>query len=336
MKWSFTAPNPGDMVRIRFGELYHFGVYVSDDEVIQFGLAPNARSHMKESEVEVIASDVDTFCQGGFLEVAEPDRKEQKKRRSPDEAISAARARIGERGYNIIANNCEHFAYECVFGIKYCSQTEAVRQFLKSLPLLHVYVCAMPNESKLSSLYPAERNREVNSIKNENVKREKYYVWKLLEYALDRSLGIKLKKAGIKKSENGKWKSSECEFSLSHSSGVLAVAISRKPVGVDIEKISAPRSERFAERILTEKEFNNYSAKEKSLSPEFLIEKWTQKESIFKSLDEKYFNPSKIETENASVRTERLTVNGEEYMLSVASQTPNRLKLVKDIELHSI
>jgi phosphopantetheine--protein transferase-like protein len=336
MKWSFTAPNPGDMVRIKSGELYHFGVYASDDEIIQFGLAPHARPHMKESEVEVIASDVDTFCQGGFLEVAEPDRKEQKKRRSPDEAISAARARIGERGYNIIANNCEHFAYECVFGIKYCSQTEAVRQFLKSLPLLHVYVCEVPNESKLSSLYPAERNREVNSIKNENVKREKYYVWKLLEYALDRSLGIKLKKAGIKKSENGKWKSSECEFSLSHSSGVLAVAISRKPVGVDIEKISAPRSERFAERILTEKEFNNYSAKEKSLSPEFLIEKWTQKESIFKSLDEKYFNPSKIETENASVRTERLTVNGEEYMLSVASQTPNRLKLVKDIELHSI
>ena len=337
MKWSFSAPTPGDMVRIRFGELYHFGVYVSDDEVIQFGLAPNARSHMKESEVEVISSDVDTFCQGGFLEVAEPDKKEKRKRRSPQEAIAAARSRIGERGYNIIANNCEHFAYECVFGIKFCSQTEAVREYLKSLPMLHVYVCELPRDDiKFSSLYPSERNKEVTSTKNAAVKREKYCVWKLLEYALDRSLGLKIKKAGLEKSENGKWKSSVCEISLSHSANAMAVAISRKPVGVDIEKIAEPRSERFAERILTDKEFDNYSATDKGLGSEFLIEKWTQKESIFKSLDEKYFNPREIETESASVRTEKLSLNGEEYILSVASQTPNRLKLIKDVNLTDI
>ena len=318
MKWSFAAPSPGDMVRIKSGSLYHFGVYVSDDEVIQFGLAPHARPHIRESEVEVICSDVDTFCQGGFLEVAELDRKEKRKRRTPQEAISAARARIGERGYNIISNNCEHFAYECVFGMKFCSQTEEVRQFLKSLPLLHVYVAVMPDEKKLSALYPKERNEEVNSIKNESVRLEKYYVWRLLEYALDRSLGIKLKKTDIKKGESGKWKCSEFELSLSHSSGALAVAISRKPVGVDIEKVSEPRSERFAERILTEKEFNNYSDTKTVSRREFLIRKWTEKESIFKSLDKKYFNPREIETESFPVRTEKLTLNGEEYMLSVA------------------
>lgn len=337
MKWSFKEPLFGDIVRIKSGNLYHFGVYVSDSEVIQFGLAPHARPHMKESEVEVLASDVDTFCAGGFLEVAEPDKRELKKKRSPEDAVSAARARLGERGYNIIANNCEHFAYECVFGIKYCSQTEEVRAFLKSLPLLHVYVAKIPEEGKLSSLFPAERSREIKATGNERVRREKYYVWKLLEHALDRSFGIKIKKAGLKKSESGKWKSQFCELSLSHSEGVAAVAVSRKPVGVDIEKLAAPRHVGFAEKILTENELSDYLAQATdSDRTEFLIRKWTEKESIFKSRDEKYFSPSKTETKNASVRTEVISFDEEKYMLSVASETTERLKLIRDVDLSEI
>lgn len=49
-----------------------------------------------------------------------------------DEIILAAKSRIGERGYNILYNNCEHFVYECVFGIKYCSQTEKMRKLWKA------------------------------------------------------------------------------------------------------------------------------------------------------------------------------------------------------------
>ena len=41
MKWSLISPTPGDMIRVKTGSLYHYGVYVSDDEVIQFGLAPS-------------------------------------------------------------------------------------------------------------------------------------------------------------------------------------------------------------------------------------------------------------------------------------------------------
>ena len=74
MKWEMISPNSGDMVRVKSGRIYHYGVFVSDSEVIQFGLAPIARQGLKDSDIEVCASDVDTFLQGGFLEVAVFDK----------------------------------------------------------------------------------------------------------------------------------------------------------------------------------------------------------------------------------------------------------------------
>ena len=94
MKWLLTEPRFGDMIRVKSGTVYHYGVYVSDDEVIQFGLAPAARPALKDSEVEVLSTDIDTFLSGQFLEVAEFDRKEKKANNTPDEAVSTARARL--------------------------------------------------------------------------------------------------------------------------------------------------------------------------------------------------------------------------------------------------
>ena len=42
--------------------------------------------------------------------------------------MSLARSRLGEGGYNILHNNCEHFVNECVFGIKKSEQEEEVRR----------------------------------------------------------------------------------------------------------------------------------------------------------------------------------------------------------------
>ena len=133
MKWLLTEPRYGDMIRVKSGTVYHYGVYVSDDEVIQFGLAPAARPALKDSEVEVLFTDIDTFLSGQFLEVAEFDRKEKKANRTPDEAVSTARARLGERGYHILYNNCEHFANECVRGKHSSEQVDGVRDMFRSL-----------------------------------------------------------------------------------------------------------------------------------------------------------------------------------------------------------
>ena len=40
MKWTFNEAKPGAMVRVCLGEVYHYGIYVSDDEIILFGPPP--------------------------------------------------------------------------------------------------------------------------------------------------------------------------------------------------------------------------------------------------------------------------------------------------------
>ena len=100
MKWVMKDPVRGDMIRVALGSIYHFGIYVSDEEVIQFGLAPSQRAMLRDSEVEVVSSDIDGFLAGGFLEVCEFDKKERKKHRSPDAVVAYAQSKLGMRGYN--------------------------------------------------------------------------------------------------------------------------------------------------------------------------------------------------------------------------------------------
>jgi len=130
MKWFETPAKKGDMVRVKMGEIYHYGIFVSCDEVIQFGLAPVARSFLKDSDVEVCVTDVDGFLCGGGLETGFLEETDENKR-SSEEIVSLARSKIGQKGYNVIHNNCEHFAYACVFGEGKSEQTDAIRAFWK-------------------------------------------------------------------------------------------------------------------------------------------------------------------------------------------------------------
>ena len=50
---------------------------------------------------------------------------------------------------------------------------------------VRVYCALMPNGIGERELYPKERMNEINECKSESVKREKYRVWELLEYAIN-------------------------------------------------------------------------------------------------------------------------------------------------------
>lgn len=325
MKWVLKAPQRGDMVRVKLDKLYHYGIFVDENEVIQFGPPPAGRVHLKDSEIEVCVTDVYGFLCGGFLEVAEAERKDRKKRRSAEETVAAARARLGERGYNILYNNCEHFAYECAFGEKYCSQTEALRAAWRSMPVLDVYVAEVPERCDFASLMPKARREEVESCSNLSVKRQKYAVWKLLEYGLRRTFGYAMEKLEFTKSDHGKWQCGGCEFSLSHSKNAVAVALSRKPVGVDIEAADAVKAA-LAERILTKEELADYSATAED-GAEYLLRKWTEKESLFKRSGGRAFRPSEISVGGQSLKTEKVCVAGGEFLLTVASDDAAKFKL---------
>jgi hypothetical protein len=117
------------MVRTKVQFYHHYGIFVSESEVIQFGL-PNDPLRSAD-QIRVLSTDVLTFLQGGDLEVMVPDKDLRKQMRSPEQIVEIARKRIGEDGYNILHNNCEHFANECVFGAAQSTFLQDVREKLR-------------------------------------------------------------------------------------------------------------------------------------------------------------------------------------------------------------
>ena len=125
MIFAEKTPKYGDVIRTKVRFYHHYGIYVSDDRVIQFGMPDNTGT--PNEEIRVIATDVYTFLNGGMLEVGEPEREERKTMRSAKQVVALAESRLGETGYDILHNNCEHFVNECVFGVHRCSFLEAAR-----------------------------------------------------------------------------------------------------------------------------------------------------------------------------------------------------------------
>ncbi|MBR5135234.1 MAG: lecithin retinol acyltransferase family protein [Clostridia bacterium] len=330
MKWELIEPSRGDIIRAKAGPIYHYGIYVSDDEIIQFGVTPLLRRGVPNDEIAICATDVSSFLCGAFLEVGVAQGKERKTRRSPDETVEAARARLGETGYHLLYNNCEHFAYECATGEKYCSQTENVRQLFRNMSTTDVYVAAIP-DGKLGKVVPAARQEQIDQTTHEGLKRQRYFVWKLLEYALERSFGYKMKKMTFERDERGKWRCDECYFSLSHTDGAVAVAVSRTPVGVDIESTKRVINERAEEKILTSRERETFAALDEERRATYLLERWSAKESLFKRSDDAVFRPSAIETDR-EVYIGRTTVGDERYQLTVATGDVNKLKFLDPVK----
>ncbi len=114
MNWLDKTPVYGDMIRVKVKFYHHYGIFVDEGNVIQFGLPDNGNT--PPDEIAVISTDIQTFSSGEFVECAEPDRAEKKKRYSPEKIVENATSRLGEKGYNILNNNCEHFAHECYMG----------------------------------------------------------------------------------------------------------------------------------------------------------------------------------------------------------------------------
>ena len=200
------------------------------------------------------------------------------------------------------------------------------QQTLHPLPLVDVYVAAIPEGKKRFPLSCKEREEEIAGISNERVQKEKYFVFRLLEYAVERSLGLSAKELTFKKNENGKWTADGCHFSLSHCQGAVAVAVSRGPVGVDIEREGRPAGERLAKRILTAGERALYDQTVAEERQDFLLERWTAKESLFKKEGGKTFHPAAYDSTEGGVRTSRVTLAGQSYLLSVATDTPEVLR----------
>lgn len=189
-----------------------------------------------------------------------------------------------------------------------------------------VYFSPLINALSEKQIFPKEREEEITSVVNERVKSEKYSAWLLLEHALLSSLGLTMRDAELYKDENGKWRSSKCELSISHGGGAVAVAISHEPVGIDVEPINKSISQSFAKRFLTPDEYLCYSNVSDGEKSTFLLTRWCMKEAIFKKSGEKAFLPSHVSSNDSSVLEKRFSLENEEFVLAIACNAPDSVR----------
>ena len=167
-------------------------------------------------------------------------------------------------------------------------------------------------------LYPHERDDEVNGCKNETARREKYLVWKLLEKVVESRLNLDFANLQFTKTPNGKWICPNFHFSLSHTDGLVCVAVSDREVGVDIETVH-DINDGLKGRILTEKETLYFNGLDTSDRQRFLLESWVKKESIFKRSGGKMLMPNGIETSEHHTELAYVDFDGSSYVISVAT-----------------
>ena len=146
-----------------------------------------------------------------------------------------------------------------------------------------IFLAQIP-QNIMGTIRCKERIREIEPCNNEDVKKQKFYAWVLLENVA-KKLGFLPENLQFKKLENGKWVCNEFEFSISHSKNFVVVAIDKGKIGVDIQVDIDLNEENFAKKILTKNEYLSYNNLKEVEKHTFLLEKWTQKESVYK----KYF-----------------------------------------------
>ena len=296
MKWVLEECSFGDVIRTKAGSVYHYGIFVSENEVIQFGYAPTYYvGEHKDEKITVCACDIYSFMAGGSIEKGVPEKAEKKRMFSPQKIVENARKRLGEGGYGIVHNNCEHFVNECAFGRKFSEQEASLRSRWNELPKFDVYFSFV--DLSRDCAFPALREKEIASIKNERVKEDKINVWKLLSFAIGKSFGYSFEDLKFKKRLNGKWVADKLKFSLSHTNGCRAVVVSNEDCGIDVENI-----EDFSKRC-NDPNFKERFAKSLGVVSDDeteLLKCWTAKESTYKSVSKGFFSPklTKIDEDN--------------------------------------
>jgi hypothetical protein len=222
MNWQPGECRPGDMIRVRLGSIYHYGVFVSEEEVIAFGMPPIAAYRDHPDRLRVCATDIDVFACGSIVEIAVPEnRAERKKRLPPGKSVALARGRLGEEGYNLLHNNCEHFANECVFGERRCELEEWAYNRWRSRPICNVYLTLLPEDAASGE-------------------GARLAARKLIALAARHCFGLEEKDLHLEAPRTGEWSCDRFRLSLAQDGRWLAAAVSNKDVAVEIGGTGAP------------------------------------------------------------------------------------------------
>jgi hypothetical protein len=124
---------PGSRLILRRRAYFHHGIYMGNGKMIHYaGWLFGTRGLVEEVTLE-------QFTEGHPYRIGRmpPDR------RAGEDAVRRARSRLGERRYNLLKNNCEHFCNWCQ--LEEC-RSEQVEALMKPALLLLGIVQALRRE----------------------------------------------------------------------------------------------------------------------------------------------------------------------------------------------
>jgi hypothetical protein len=107
----------GDVIFIDRLLYRHYGIYTGKGRVIHYS---GENSHFG-NDVGVRETSLEQFAGGGKCRVVQFAENQLF---SGEETVSRARSRLGEESYNLLFNNCEHFALWCKTGRSKSLQVE--------------------------------------------------------------------------------------------------------------------------------------------------------------------------------------------------------------------
>ena len=182
-----------------------------------------------------------------------------------------------------------------------------------------IYISSFPFELESTDVFPISRKEQIDSCQNKEIKAQKFFAWKLLEYALKEN-GLDIKDFSFE-CVSGHWQCKDFCFSISHSDSIVVVAIDNIPIGVDIEKKERmPKHSNFTDKISHPNETKNNDMEFSRL--------WTRKESAFKKNNLAKFTPSSIDTTAGNYVEFTVSFKGNNYSLCVAIENKKDLKVV--------
>lgn len=112
--------NYGDVIYVKHILYKHFGIYINDNCIIHYD--------GKQDDILLRTMCVRETDKKRFLNGKESYgvKKFKYNNYEPDEVIKRARRKIGTKKFNLILNNCEHFANWCKTGNRKSDQVNLV------------------------------------------------------------------------------------------------------------------------------------------------------------------------------------------------------------------
>lgn len=152
---STPSPKHGDVLRVNRGLYSHYGVYVHPNRVIHYTGATGPDDFngiVRETSLDEFLNGSESFNVCTFPEHPQTLTPIHSKKGlfqlwqaikaiklkdyhlySGEETVMRARSKLGQGGYNLALNNCEHFAVWCKTGVKDSSQVNHILDILTYL-----------------------------------------------------------------------------------------------------------------------------------------------------------------------------------------------------------